>query len=401
MHMRIALWATVVLSVTLMAAPASAKGILELLRDKGILSEEEYKQAVEEAREQEKKAMQQATEEAKKESKWPEWLNRISLFGDFRFRVEGFYNSKTTTVLDTPDRNRERIRARFGLGVDVSEEVQGKLRLVSGDPGDPISSNQTLSDLFTKKPISLDWAYITLSPWKTLGLDQLTGSAKPRFSVTFGKFPLPMFIPAGSELVFDVDLSPEGITESFTVWDQPSELLRTVKVTAIQWTIKELGSKNATDLFNDTDSWMFGGQVQAQLAPTSDSRLTLAIADYGFKQLDVIARERNSNGALVVTNSVRLFSGAPKGGAPVSPASCASPFTAPGCIASFRGGFNILNASAQFDTPTPWKPFPLTISADYAHNLDAATSKTDGAWLGLRLGRVASKGDLRFTYTFA
>src|SRR5262249_19245705 len=120
-----------------------------------------------------------------------------------------------------------------------------------------------------------------------------------------------------------------------------------------------------------------------------------------FKQLDVIARERNLNGALVVTNSVRLFSGALRGGAPVSPASCASPFTAPGCIAGFRGGFNILNVGAQFDVPTPWQPWPLSIFADYAHNTDAATSKTDGVWLGLRVGRVSSKGDLRFTYTFA
>ena len=103
--------------------------------------------------------------------------------------------------------------------------------------------------------------------------------------------------------MFDVDLSPEGITETFTAWDQPSGLLRTVKVTAVQWTIKEFGSKNATDLFDDTDAWMFGGQVQAEFVPTSDIRLTLAIADYSFKRLNAIARERNSNSALQVTNS--------------------------------------------------------------------------------------------------
>jgi hypothetical protein len=50
----------------IMAATASAKGILEILREKGILSEEEYKQAVDEAQEQEKKAIQHATEEGKK-----------------------------------------------------------------------------------------------------------------------------------------------------------------------------------------------------------------------------------------------------------------------------------------------------------------------------------------------
>ncbi len=247
MHRRMALWATVLLllSVMFLAATASAKGVLDILREKGILSEEEYKQAVDEAREQEKKSIQQATEEGKKNSKLPDWLNRTSLFGDIRFRYEGIFNSKLTNVLDNPDRHRVRIRARLGVGVDATDEVQGKLRLVTGDPNDPISTNQTLSDLFTRKPVSFDWVYITLSPWKTLGLDQLTGSAKPRFSATFGKYPVPMFVPAGSELVFDADLSPEGIAESFTVWEQPSGLLRTVKVTAVQWSIKELGSKNA------------------------------------------------------------------------------------------------------------------------------------------------------------
>jgi polyhydroxyalkanoate synthesis regulator phasin len=167
------------LSVILIVAPARARGVLDILREKGILSEEEYKQAIEEVQDQEKKARQEIAEKGKKESTLPDWLSRISLFGDLRYRHEGFYNSTITT--NSPDRNRERIRARFGLGVDVTEEVQGKLRIVSGDPNDPISTNQTLTDLFTRKPISLEWAYITVSPWKTLGLDKLTGLAKPLF----------------------------------------------------------------------------------------------------------------------------------------------------------------------------------------------------------------------------
>ena len=159
MHMRMALWATVLLllSVTFLAATASAKGVLDILREKGILSEEEYKQAIDEAREQEKKSIQTATEEGKKASKLPDWLNRTSLFGGIRFRYEGIFNSKLTNVLDNPDRHRVRMRARLGLGVDATEEVQGKLRLVTGDPNDPISTNQTLSDLFTRKPVSFDW----------------------------------------------------------------------------------------------------------------------------------------------------------------------------------------------------------------------------------------------------
>ena len=404
MHKHMALWATVLLllSVTFLAATASAKSVLDILREKGILSEEEYKQAVEEAREQEKKAVQAATEEGKKASKLPDWLNRISFFGDIRFRYEGIWNASLTDTQSNPDRNRFRIRARLGTGIDATEEVQGRLRLVTGDPNDPISTNQTLSDLFTRKPVSFDWVYITLSPWKTLGLDKLTGSTKPRFSVTFGKFPTPTFVPGGSELVFDSDLSPEGITESFTLWDQSSGPLRTVKVIAAQYTIKEFGSKNATNLFDDTDAYMFGGQILAELAPTPDIKLTVAIADYGFTELDTIARERNSNGSLQITNFVKLFSGATRGGALVSPSSCASPFTAPGCIAGFRGDFNILNASAQLDILTPWKQWPLSFGVDYAHNLNARkTNDDDGVWFIARVGRTANPGDFRFTYTFA
>src|SRR5262245_1031734 len=410
MQKSMVLWTTVllVLSVTFLAATASAKSILDILREKGILSEEEYKQAVEEAREQEKKAVQAATEEGKKASKLPDWLNRISFFGDLRFRYEGIWNAALTDTVSNPDRNRFRIRARLGTGIDATEEVQGRLRLVSGDINDPISTNQTLTDLFTRKPINLDCTYITLAPWKTLGLDKLTGSTKPRFSVLFGKQPIPTFVPGRSELVLDSDLSPEGITEIFTVWDQSDGLLRTVKVTAVQWMIKEFGSENATNLFNDTEAWMFGGQIQAEFALTPDSKcykwctkLTVAVADYGFTQQDVIARERNSNSSLSMTNNVTFFSGATRGGAPVSPSSCASPFTAPGCISGFVSGFNILNAGAQLDILTPWKQWPLTFAVDYAHNLQAKTNDDDAVWLTASVGRTSNKRDFRFTFYFA
>lgn len=387
------------LSGPLSPEPAQGKGILEILRDKRVITEQEYQQAIEEAQGKDKKVVAEAKAEAKKDVKMPDWLNRTSFFGDIRYRHEGFYHSELAA--NQPTRNRERIRARLGLGVNLSEELQGRLRLVTGDASDPISTNQTLSELFTRKPINLDWAYITLSPWKTFGLDQLSGSEKPMLSITAGKYPLPMFIPGGSELVFDGDLSPEGVSESMTLWNRPTGFIRDVKLTGIQWAIKELSSSSSTQLFNSADAWMFGGQAQVQLAPTSESRLTLAIADYGFQRLDVVARERNSNSALQITNNVRRFSGATAGGSPVSPSSCASPFTAAGCIAGFLGGFNTLNLGAQLDVPTPFKQWPLSFFFDFAHNTQAETNDDSGFWLGFRVGRAASKGDLRFTYTWA
>jgi len=210
-----------------------------------------------------------------------------------------------------------------------------------------------------------------------------------------------MFAPGNSELVFDGDLSPEGVAEAITLWDRPSGFVRNFKISGLQWSIKELSNNSATELFNAADAWMFGGQAQLQVAPTESSRLTFFIGDYGFQQLDVIARERNQNSALQITNNVKLFNGTVVGGRPVSPSSCSSPFTATGCIAGFDGGFNILNAGAQLDIPTPWKDFPLAFFADFVHNTEAVTNDDDGYWLGFRIGQVKNKGDLRFTYNWA
>jgi hypothetical protein len=240
-----------------------------------------------------------------------------------------------------------------------------------------------------------------VAPWKTLGLNRVFGSEKPKFAITGGKFPVPMFLPGGSEMVFDGDLSPEGVSETITLWDQSSGFFRTFKVTGAQWAIKEFSNNSATNLFDHSDAWMFGGQVQIQVAPTASPKLTLAIADYGFERLDVVARERNSNGSLLITNNIRRFSGATAGGIPVSPSSCASPFTAAGCIAGFLGGFNILNAGAQLDLPTPSKQWPLSLFVDFAQNTDAATNDDTGIWAGFKVGRVAQPGDLRFSYTYA
>jgi hypothetical protein len=75
MHVhRLLTFVALVLSVGFGAGGAQAKGILEILRDKGVITEAEYKQALEEARGQEKKAIEEVKAEATKETKIPSWL---------------------------------------------------------------------------------------------------------------------------------------------------------------------------------------------------------------------------------------------------------------------------------------------------------------------------------------
>ena len=141
-----------------------------------------------------------------------DWLNRFSFFGDIRIRHEGFYQDRVKT------RNREHFRLRVGARLKVSDELEGGIRLVSGDANEIIANNQTMTDVFTRKPINIDNAYITVRPSKTIGLE------KPFFSIIAGKFSVSanFFRPRAvmtSELIYDSDLTPEGTAQEITLYE--------------------------------------------------------------------------------------------------------------------------------------------------------------------------------------
>lgn len=302
-----------------------------------------------------------------------DWLNRFSFFGDIRVRHEGFYQD------EVPARNRQRLRLRLGARVQVSDEIEGGIRLVSGDPNEIVANNQTLTDVFTRKPINIDNAYITLRPSKVFGWE------KPYFSITGGKFSVNFFRPRavmGSELVFDEDLTPEGAAEEFTLFEG-KDVLKNVKLAAGQWAIKEFAA--------DRDSFMIGEQLQATFAPTLKTQLTVAAGDYYFFRSDAVAQERNRNSALVLTNSVKLRNGqVVRGGDLIAPST-----TNP--VQRFAGGFNIVNASAQFSLDTGYPKWPFTLMVDYAHNTEAAFGMDDAFLVGAGLGQTKEPGDWAFS----
>ncbi|MBD3401847.1 hypothetical protein GF420_03050 [candidate division GN15 bacterium] len=115
-------------------------------------------------------------------------------FGDFRFRHE---------VIDTensPSRSRQRVCAHFGVEVGVSPVTKVRFKLSTGGD-DPISCNQTIGEAFTTKNMRIDLAYAELTP-----------SGLNRSSLKIGKTDLPFWKPGKSELVWDSDLNPEGMT---------------------------------------------------------------------------------------------------------------------------------------------------------------------------------------------
>lgn len=366
-----------------------AEEILGLLREENKISEEKYQElmnrakAENEAREAGVEAYRRDPVKLIKQDKALDWLNRFSFFGDLRVRTEGFYQDGAN------GRTRERIRFRFGANMKITDELLVGMRLVSGDANDPISTNQTLTNIFNRKPINLDWAYIMLTPKESIGLGDLPWTPVTLYA---GKFANNFFRPRAimnSELIFDDDLSPEGFGENFTLYEKPEGLLRRLQINAAQWTAWE----NA----QSADSWVLGGQSVATLQLIPQARLTLSVGDYYIGKSNLFAQARNSNSSLKVTNSVILNDGTVvQGGLPLSPGTGGKAFN------RFVNGFNIINGGWQLEYDTGYAKWPLTLMNDFAVNTEAKNGKDSFAvWAGASLGATRNPGDLAFSFVWA
>jgi hypothetical protein len=262
------------------------------------------------------------------------------------------------------------------------------MRLVSGTANDPISTNETLTNLFTRKPINIDQAYIRLTPKKSIGLEDYAWTPITLYA---GKFTNHFFKPRAvmpSEMIFDDDLSPEGLAETFTLFEGSEGLLRSFQLNAAQWAVRE-NSRSA-------DAWMFGAQAVAALQPLSSTRLTLALAGYYFTKEDAIAQARNGNSDLKITNSVILRDGTiVKGGSSLSPGTGDRQFK------DFLSRFRIVNGSLQLDYNTGYAKWPLALMADFAYNTDAEGGDDLAVWAGIGLGATRNPGDLAFSLAWA
>lgn len=348
------------------AGRGHAKDLGDILLQKGVITQDELKQA----REEEK---QKPAETSKLGGVTiPEWINMITPFGDIRTRWEGFYEK------DMNARNRFRIRARPGLKVKVSDELSGAVRLATGDSNDPISTNQTFSNTFTRKSINFDQGYITVTPGKTLNL-------RPGvFSVTTGKFGVNAY--RTSELVWDDDLSPEGATETFGLVDSKDGFLRGLKLNTFQWVVDEISNAN--------DPWMVGGQVVADTSFDDSAKWTMAFADFNYQNLNSVAKKflepssKNFNSALANNNSVIKDSS--------------------GKIIAYKSGFNIINASTELNFPDALG-VPAGWFGDFAYNTQA-DSQSAGFYTGVGIGKAGkdwyhnglkNAGDWGLSYTYA
>jgi hypothetical protein len=257
----------------------------------------------------------------------------IRFAGDFRYRHE--------TVNDDlfDERQRHRIRARFGFTADITDGVTAGLTLATGGD-DPVSANQTLDTGFDRKPIGVDRAYVT---WK----------ASKELSFTGGKMANPFYRPLNHHLIYDNDLNPEGLSLRY-------ETSRWFSNFAGLW-VEERGAAD--------DSILLGGQFGFKRMLEGGRHFLAGVGYYDY---------------LDTQNQAPFWDGEPAGNTVDASGNYANDFNEAELFAelSFKAGER-----------------PITVFADYVTNTEA-TLRNDGYAVGAMYGEITRPGTWRLSYAY-
>ncbi len=150
------------------------------------------------------KMMKEILDDAKAAPALPEWMKNLKFSGDFRLRGEhqnfdGRRGQIGTNRGEPKDRNRLRTRLRFGFTKSWwDNQMEVGFRLASGSNADPTSTNETMDNDFSKKPVWIDLMYAKYKPTWAKGLE-----------IAGGKVQNP--IKTRTFITWDSDINPEGI----------------------------------------------------------------------------------------------------------------------------------------------------------------------------------------------
>jgi hypothetical protein len=317
-------------------------------------------------------------------------VGRFRFTGDMRVRGESFFQEKTA------DRNRARVRFRFGFEGKLNEDFIAGVSIATGTLGDPTSTNTTLTNVFDRKTIGLDRGYITYNPVAHKWLS-LTGG---KFAYTWQRTPV----------TFDSDLNPEGFSEKLN-FDLPRvPVIKNVNFTAMQLFYNEVSGTGG--LFAGRDSYAVGGQIAGRLQILPFWTATPSFTILNFRYPDAIL---NSNAFAVSATNAGLLGNptvdpsVPQVGpipVPGEGPGCSNPgssglpnFPTPnGCafgpngitnsiwvdytnpvrpVAHYLSGFLYADFILNNQFKTKWSRFPINLTLEYLNNLNASDHPFD------------------------
>jgi len=351
-----------------------------------------------------------AQETDKKVGALQDILGRFRLSGDMRVRFES-YNQQ-----GVPDRNRARIRVRFGVDGKLNEDFIGGVAVATGSQGDPTTTNETLTNFFDRKTIALDRGYITYNP-----------VAHKWLSLTGGKF---AYTWQRTSQTFDPDLNPEGFNERFSFDLQGP--VKNITVQAIELLYNEANGKAG---ISSQDSYAVGGQVSARLqfGPWTATPSILSLKwnrPDGILAATAFASGATSTGYLPA-GETKPITGIPLGGEGPGcskgnnfPAFPPCAFAANGLTNAtfvdakgglhFLSGFNYIDFILNNQIKDVLPRFPINLLLEFIDNPDASDHPLDSkgnviSSLGsqnkeygfdLSLGQTKNKNDVQFGYSW-
>lgn len=279
----------------------------------------------------------------RKDARIPEWLDRISLGGDFRLRYErDFFANDNGDFLDPSnptqllnshkDTNLIKIRSRLNLKAQVNDYFESAIGLATGNTNNPVSTNATLGTSLNKENFLLDLAYLKWTP-------------TPDLAFWGGRFPNPWF---HTDLVWDPDLNFDGV--AFTCWQRitdSSEMFLTGGAFPIQSMSLTSNSK-----------WLFASQLGALVRPADKISAKLGIALYDFEHTVGIVNNPANPGATDWTAPQFQQKGNTLMDIDPSPA----------IKTAYASAFRELNITGMLDLGY-WDPTHVIITADYVNNL--------------------------------
>jgi len=361
-------------------------------------------------------------------------IGAIKFSGDIRLRAESIFGQQNILANgDNPallgnelsPRHRMRLRARLQMRGSVTDEFDWGLRFATGSFADNISTNQTLTDFFNRKPFGLDQAFITYKPKRVAGLRLQGGRFEPPWTFT--------------EMTIDNDLMVDGFNESYTRGFKKSAL-KELAFVAWQLPMLERNSafvRNANGTVNidqsrrgGRDLALYGGQVRARFEPSSKVALSLSVSDLFFSGTQFISPVQvfGSQLLLPITFTIPASGATPAqtittqvaisrdllvaGNAGLGLTNASNNATnRDGRLAS---GYNLVDMLARLELKHS-KRWPVTLLFNFVANTQAhdvvtagpggadlllPNNENKGFWSEVQVGQSKARGDLQLGYTF-
>jgi len=261
------------------------------------------------------------------------WADRISFKGDTRLRYE--------SIDEEGDSGRERGRFRTRLGVTgtVNSDVKVVLQLATGSEN-PVSTNQSFDDGFSRKDIGVDLAYFD---W----------AAADGLNVFGGKMKNPLYRAGSVPLIYDGDLNPEGL--------------------AIKYNkgvfFGNAGIFSVEERSSSSDSRLAAIQAGAKFAVGDNAQLTVGAGYFAYS--DTAGNSPFYNGS-AKGNSVDING-------------------------DYIYDYKNTEFFSQFDTSVG--DWPLSIYGHWTKNNEVSEQHTASAF-GAKIGTARNNGDMEFSWTY-